>query len=342
MESGKQVSKIEYKNPLISVVVPVYNIREYLPDCLDSILNQSYKNIQIIIVNDGSTDNSKEIVDTYWLKFPDKIKAIHISNSGVTNARLTGIKEADGEWIGFVDGDDIIESDMYERLLTNAIQNQADISHCGYQTIVNGGERIHYFYNTGKTVKQDNMSGLRDLLTGEFIEPSLCNKLFNRRLFLRLFDTYALDASIKYNEDLLMNYILFKEANLSVYEDFCPYHYMSRSVSATRSGFNLNRVLDPVKVREKILIDVVDMDLKDIALAKYLSSCRGAYEALYGKKEYVDKCTELKNILISNKDKWNLLGKKEQMKLKVTIAYPKLYKAIYRFYEKYVQRKIYE
>ena len=105
--------------PQISVIVPVYNVAADLPRCLDSILAQSYPHVEIIAVDDGSTDESGAILDAFANRYPS-IRVIHKENGGVTSARLRGIEEATGEWIGFVDGDDMIEPDMYQRLLDNA------------------------------------------------------------------------------------------------------------------------------------------------------------------------------------------------------------------------------
>ena len=135
MEISNKISKIE-QHELISVIVPAYNIEDYLQKCLESILAQSYKNIEIIIVDDGSADKTGEIVDQYTTQYPNKIKSLHLQNGGVLNARLKGIEIASGEWIGFVDGDDEIESDMYERLIKNAYVYGADISHCGYHLAI--------------------------------------------------------------------------------------------------------------------------------------------------------------------------------------------------------------
>ena len=96
----------------ISVIIPVYNVAKDLPRCLESILAQTYSDIEIVAVNDGSPDNSHEILSDYAEKHPN-IRVIHKENGGVTSARLRGVKESTGEWIGFVDGDDEIEPDMY-------------------------------------------------------------------------------------------------------------------------------------------------------------------------------------------------------------------------------------
>jgi glycosyltransferase involved in cell wall biosynthesis len=174
----------------------------------------------------------------------------------VTAARLTGIREASGDWIGFVDGDDYIEPDMYERLLKNARRYQADISHCGYQMVF--PSRTDYYYNTGHLVCQDTQKGIRNLLEGKFIEPGLCNKLFRRSLFNEILDNDLMDLTIKNNEDLLMNYYLFSGSDKSVYEDFCPYHYMVRAGSAATSPLNENKLRDPLKV-----LNIISKDLGD-------------------------------------------------------------------------------
>ena len=343
MEISNKIPKIE-KRPLISIIVPAYNIERYLPRCLDSILNQSYANIEIILVDDGSTDCTGKIADEYQSKYPQKVVCLHLKNGGVLKARLTGIMAASGEWIGFVDGDDEIEVDMYERLITNAYSYKADISHCGYQTIVNNGERIHYFYNTGRIVVQDRVTGVKDLLYGSFVEPGLWNKIFKRSLFDSLQEKHILKQPIRINEDLLMNYLLFKQAERLVYEDFCPYHYMSRNTSATRmefKEFKEYKVLDPLKVK-KYIFDDVEIENRDVACQKYLLCCMHAYIALYEDYEYKNKCLELKQELIKYRDKWKFLRKAEQIKLKLILVSPKGYKVIYHFYEKYFQKKVYE
>ena len=106
-------------NELVSVIIPAYNAEKFLSQCVESIINQTYRNIEIIIVNDGSRDNTAEIAKE-CAKKDSRVKLINKENGGVTSARLKGVQEASGEWIGFVDSDDEIEPEMYERLLHNA------------------------------------------------------------------------------------------------------------------------------------------------------------------------------------------------------------------------------
>lgn len=187
----------------ISVVVPVFNIEKYVERCAYSILNQTYANLEIIMVDDGSTDGSGKIIDQIVAN-DSRVKVIHKENGGVTSARMAGIKSATGEWIGFVDGDDEVEPDMFRHLLQNAITYQADISHCGYQMVFPDG-RIDYYYNTGVLERQNNMTALKELLSGTRIEPGLWNKLFHKTLFHSLLHDNSMPTDIKINEDLLMN-----------------------------------------------------------------------------------------------------------------------------------------
>ena len=198
-------------------------------------------------------------------KIDERIIPLHVKKKGVSFARIEGVKVSSGEWIGFVDGDDTIETDMYGRLLNNALKYNAQISHCGYQMVF--PSRVDYYYNTGRLVQQDNLTGLKDLLGGSFVEPGLCNKLFHKSLFHSLLHSDDFDLSIKTNEDLLMNYYLFKESGNSIFEDFCPYHYMVRKNSAATSLVNENKLRDPLKVKKMIKADC-DNDELDLIVDK--------------------------------------------------------------------------
>ena len=121
---------------LISIIVAIYNVDQYLEQCIDSIINQSYKNLEIILVNDGSTDNSKNICD-YYSEIDKRIKVVHKKNGGVSSARNTGIDIATGDYIAFVDSDDYLELNMYETMINNLEQNQCDMGVCGYSIFYN-------------------------------------------------------------------------------------------------------------------------------------------------------------------------------------------------------------
>ena len=239
---------------LISVIIPAYNIEEYLPKTLDSVLAQTYWNLQIIVVNDGSQDGTGSLIDQYAQR-DERIVAIHKENGGVTSARLRGIAEAKGQYIGFVDGDDYVEPQMYSRLMENILAYGADISHCGYQMVFPSG-RVDYYYNTDEVVVEKDHQGCADLLDGVFVEPGLVNKLYSKELFEGLTDW--IDPTIRINEDLLMNFYLFRKAQLAVFEDVCPYHYVLRPGSAATSAISEHKLKDPLKVMHLLYHETLD------------------------------------------------------------------------------------
>ena len=253
----------------VSIIVPAYNVEKYIGRCIESIIEQTYKNLEIIIVDDGSNDNTGNVVKCYAKK-DDRIKYIYKDNGGVAKARIRGINEAHGDYIGFVDGDDYIEVDMYKRLLKNAIRYQAEISHCGYKMIFQNG-RINYFYNTGNILEQDTITGVQDLIKGQFIEPGLGNKIYKKDLIDRVIGKNIINTEIKINEDLLMNFYLFRNSKQSVYEDFCPYNYVVRSESASRVKLNENQLKDPLKVTKILLEETKDNEkVHNIAIEKWI------------------------------------------------------------------------
>ena len=134
------VSEDKHDYPLITVIVPVYNVREYLDTCVGSIANQTYHNLEILLIDDGSTDGSAELCDT-WSERDSRIRVIHQLNSGAGHSRNVGLDMASGELIGFVDSDDWIEPAMFEQLYRNLISERADLSIIGGQGVTPNGER---------------------------------------------------------------------------------------------------------------------------------------------------------------------------------------------------------
>lgn len=324
-------------NPLISVIVPVYNLENYIEKTLNSIFQQSYSNIEVIAVDDGSKDNSSRILDKYAEK-EIRLTVFHKENGGVSSARIKGIELSQGEYIGFVDGDDLIDSDMYERLLTNALINDADISHCGYRMI--DGENTEFFYNTSKKVIQDNHRGLADLLEGKFVEPGLCNKLYKKELFKNILNkSLIMDFSFKENEDLLMNYCLFSNAKKSVYEDFCPYQYIIRNTSASHGKVNRYFLSDPIKIGEILLKNTEnDNELYLLASRYYVVKLVKAATMSY------KNCSELDDVKqMSRRKLKKFIGTyimlKEEIFSKKALAvfamlFPNLYRIIHKIYLK--------
>ena len=325
---------------MISIIVPAYNLESYIGRALDSILGQTCSDLEVIVVNDGSSDGTGKIIDGYAARYPDRVRAVHSPNGGVTSARLRGLREASGDWIGFVDGDDEIEPDMYARLLENAHKYSADISHCGYQMVFADG-RVNYFHNTSRIVEQDRVRGIRDLLDGTLVEPGLCNKLYRKKLFDGL--EAHMDPSIRINEDLLMNYHLFSGANRSVWEDFCPYHYIVRQTSASRSPLNEHRIYDPLRVKEQILKHI-PQELETDARRAYVNTCVYTYCSLVLEKEYPTASAKkyIRRKLLTNRSWCAELPKRTGLLAGLIRHVPGIFAIIYPLYVRFVQKNQYQ
>jgi glycosyltransferase involved in cell wall biosynthesis len=159
--------------PKVSIIVPVYNVEQYIARCLDSLINQTLKDIQIIIVNDGSTDGSGIIAEEYQIKCPEKAVYIEKNNGGLADARNTGMKYAGGDYIGFVDGDDYIENDMYEKLYAKAMENKADLVECDF----------FWRYTSKQKWDRGEMYDIRNILTKDRVV--VWNKIIRRDIIER-------------------------------------------------------------------------------------------------------------------------------------------------------------
>lgn len=257
----------------ISVIIPCYNVGNYIEKTVQSILDQSYKDLEIILVDDGSTDSTSIIIDKLGQTY-ENIYSFHKKNGGVTSARLFGINHASGDWIAFVDGDDLLKPEMYKVLIDNALLYNTDISHCGYEMVF--PDRIDKYYGTQKVVLQSNFEGQRDLLSGKFVEPSLCNKIYKRWVVIESKEECSSARGIRNMEDLLWNYYFFKRASKSVFIDECYYQYVIRKGSAATTSLNRRKLLDPLRVFMQIEKDVSDSnELKRIIRTRKAASLIG-------------------------------------------------------------------
>lgn len=320
----------------ISVVVPAYNNETWLPRCLDSLLGQTHPNMEIVAVNDGSRDGTAGVLDAYAEKYPNVI-VVHQENRGVTAARLAGVAAASGEWIGFVDSDDVVDPGMYAHLLENARKEGADLSHCGHQTRFPDG-RVVYVHNTGDYRRQDRATGLRELLDGGQIEGSLCTKLYRRSLFEGL--TEWIDPTIKNGEDYLMNYYLFSKAQSAVYEDRCPYHYILRQGSASFRQFNEHSLFDPIRARQHILKNCEPEMEEDVrrALMRNILFAYGQL-ALNPDRKHDGWRSRARDLLREQKDWFHLLSTRNRVLANMICIAPWTFHVAYGIYVKLFQRE---
>ncbi|NLL62094.1 MAG: glycosyltransferase [Candidatus Atribacteria bacterium] len=216
MNQDKSVSK---KQPLISVIVPVYNAEKYLPKCIESIQNQTYRNLEIILVNDGSTDNSLVICYQYSEK-DKRVTVITQENRGVSSARNRGLDIATGDYIGFVDSDDYIAPDMYQQLLIACLENDADISECGYYT-VDESDKVISSSSLKNGIIDGKYESSKAYVLRENTTPLVWNKLYKKKIFNSIrFQSY------KRGQDCWINSIIYSECKRKATLESCHYYYL--------------------------------------------------------------------------------------------------------------------
>jgi glycosyltransferase involved in cell wall biosynthesis len=220
--------------PEISIIVPVFNLEPYLADCLNTILAQTFRLFEVILVNDGSTDKSGIICDEFANK-DSRVKVIHQKYGGVSSARNAGVKIAKGNYIGFVDGDDRIEKHMYDELYKLCIETESDIAISKLGREIDGeiiNKTIKHF-----TKEMNRIEALRELFKGNLFRFSLCNKLFRKKCFEEI--QFPLG---RIHEDLSTTYRLFANSNKVVFTNTIGYIYVKRENSILTSRYNEKRL----------------------------------------------------------------------------------------------------
>ena len=219
------------KKDLISVIVPIYNVEVYLRKCIDSILAQDYPNLEIILVDDGATDNCGQICDEYAQKHSN-ITVIHKQNGGLSSARNAGIEIAKGKYISFVDSDDWIESDMISTLYNDLKQDNADVSAIIFYQEYSDGRLIKNSHQTEKSLLSRE-EALSCFLFNDYLTPCACGKLYNIELWKDIRFPEG-----KLFEDQLTIYKILDLADNVVFNPLPKYYYFKREGSIGHSVFN--------------------------------------------------------------------------------------------------------
>jgi glycosyltransferase involved in cell wall biosynthesis len=223
----------------LSIIVPVYKVEKYLRQCIESILGQTYKDFELILVDDGSPDKSGEICDEY-AKQDDRIKVIHKQNGGLMSAWKSGVEIATGNYIGFIDSDDWIDSNMFEKLSTVATQNNADLVVCNFIHEKENAYKQESFLREGFYSEKDIKEEIypifirKDSYLQRGLAPSRWVKLYRKEI-LRNVLSYC-DEKVSIGEDLLTTFAVIPFVkSLVVLGDFYPYHYREDNNSMIRS-----------------------------------------------------------------------------------------------------------
>lgn len=223
------------EQPLITVIVPVFNVEKYLEKCVNSIINQEYDRLQIILVDDGSTDNSGMLCDEFSKK-DNRIEVIHKNNGGLSSARNCGLDHADGDYIAFVDSDDYLDKDMYLNLLNACVSYNCEIAVCGRYLEYEGSRNARTMFSLPTFRIMDSTEAIKCLLLGEVMDSAAWDKLYHANLF----------DSIRYpngviHEDLSITTRLLFECKKIVHIGISQYHYLQRQDSICRRSFSKKR-----------------------------------------------------------------------------------------------------
>ena len=294
----------------VSIIVPVFNVERYLPRCVNSLLCQTYPNIEILLIDDGSNDSSGQICDCYANRI-DNIKTIHLSNSGVSFARNLGIKNSDGKYISFVDADDWVDPDYISKMVKAMLIDNADMVMCGWY------ERKNTYEFKSKICSGE--SALLEISVptgGHYL--AIWNKLFKRE-YIKLFHN-----DISYLEDGLFIYEYISDFMRVSFIPDKLYHYEINENSITHNFKPSRERLSSIKAREMMIALTKDNSvLKNLAKAKYQETVRCVLfqSYRYGYKEDVRKY-----IPLLKKYTWNYIFCK-YIPLKTKARYT-LYKCI--------------
>lgn len=273
----------DYKNkPLVTIVVPIYNVSEFLSACIKSLASQTYVNLEIILINDGSTDNSGSICDDYASK-DNRIRVIHQTNKGVSSARNAGIDAASGEWIMFVDGDDLLPPTATENLVIIASQSNADCTTGSIQTF---DKSTAAQSTSGISTVTARKVGSKEALEQLLYQESIVNGPFAKLYKLNLIKNIKFKLGITVAEDLYFNYQALKKVKHVAMTSSIVYFYRLRDGSAMHQPFS-HRRMDGLDMTELILKDSEKESIAALpAINRLFMEATFILQSINGNKEF--------------------------------------------------------
>ena len=324
---------------LISVIVTAYNIKDYLPRCLESLLGQTYERLEIIVVDDGSTDGTAEICDRFAAK-NEQIKVIHRENGGPSAARNAGLKIAQGEYIGYVDGDDWVEPDMYEKMLAACLDTGAQIAICTYREVGEGAKEIH---PTGNRIELSREEALEMYICGDeqyHIYHSVWSKLFERKLIADISFTEG-----RKSEDIMYTTWALTKAGKCVFLDTPYYNYMvDRQTSIMNSQIHERRFQDEIPFWKEQRGYLYGLGMKELAQKASYQFYRRMlfYYVDFRDRGMKDSGKQLIAFLKSEKKEIQQVYRKEfvtvgdRVRMKLVLLAPGLYYILVKLYDKII------
>ena len=269
----------------ISIIVPVYNVEAYLERCVESILKQTYTNLEILLVNDGSTDKSGELCDKLALR-DHRIRVIHKENGGLSDARNRGIDEASSNLIGFIDSDDYIDEDMYETLYRQMVASKADLSMCGHYDVYHQiPEKQVAEIKTWELMPEE---AIKMVMEAKILSVTAVNKLYKKALFEQLRFRIG-----KIAEDAFIMVDLIHQCSKVVATNEKKYYYVHRENSITTQKFSLKflNVIEAYEQNAKIISENYP-DLYDVAIMRLNWAYFYVLDRLLVDNDFKDKVLE--------------------------------------------------
>jgi len=287
---------------LISIVIPIYNVEKYLKHCIDSVLTQTYKNIEIILVNDGSTDESRVICEKYVVS-DSRIKLINKRNGGLSDARNAGIAQAKGEYLAFVDSDDYLHELFIEKMHSKIKSDNSDICMCTYH-FVNEGEEDYSAMKSIPDTYDYRMEGLSEgVHTSDTVMKHISNTrltvLWNKLYRRDLFDNLSFPVGLLHEDEFVLHRIFAKSHNVSVISDKL-YFYLQRSSSIIGQPYSARRlgILDAYTDRIDFYINNQRFEFLRCTCIGYIRQYVKAHILLPKSKENFYQLKERKKIFI--------------------------------------------
>ena len=315
-------------NPLVSVIIPVYNTAKHLPTCLNSIINQTYQNLEIIVIDDGSTDNSSEIIKQYNEK-DNRIKAFTQKNQGLSAARNTGLKNATGKYVTFVDSDDMIETNMIEKLLLALEKTKSDISVCSFKERTTNGKEKHFNKNNYSRKVLNTEQALKAMLKEQGFMLSATMKLYPLNFFKNVSFLVG-----KLHEDVGTTYKLIMKASKVVFIPNELYIYIHHEKSIISADFD-NRKLDLISLTDQMCNDI-DKKFPNLKNVTNERRIRARFSILRQIPSNNPKAKQIVNYLtthqnyITNNPEATIIDK---IALKLALTSPKLFQLSYKLFK---------
>ena len=315
--------------PKISVIVPVYKVENFLDRCVESIVGQTYKNLEIILVDDGSPDNCPAMCDG-WAEKDSRIRVIHKENGGLCSARNAGMDIAAGDYLGFVDSDDCIEPDMYQLLVENAVSTQADISRCGiFVDEESRGNGICVDCEYAKRTVIDRHTFVNGLVQGGHVRGVVWNKIYRADAVKEI----RFDKQDGASEDILFNDRVSANISTCVCMDEPKYHYIRRvgAITVSEFGYGAFSIVRAMNIFLEKYED--DPEIYDSAVRGYATAAFTVLSGVITNQKCLDRYDELRNGLLGFK-KQILFEKRYPFKYKFKLMLlwfsPKLYNKVIR------------